>query len=48
MARAWEAYKVRWAKEEDAMMRLMEKKVVSKINDLLLLHWLSDIVTITR
>jgi len=27
MARAWEAYKVRWAKEEDAMMRLMEKKV---------------------
>ena len=30
MARAWEAYKVRWAREEDAMMRLMEKKVVSE------------------
>ena len=32
MAKAFEAYKVRWAREEDAMRRLMEKKVVSKSN----------------
>ena len=33
MARAWEAYKVRWAKEEDAMRRLMEKKLVGEFLD---------------
>ena len=38
MAKAFEAYKVRWAREEEAMKRLIEKKVVRKLRWISLNH----------